>query len=179
MSSFRDICCWLHSRKGADVEVIRRDATTVGLRDLDLFSCELLHQISESADPSGSESATNRIFSSPTGGAEPEFDREWAEYVGPDLKHCFESSLATVKGDLESLKASSEDDAYQVDIPMSHLEAWIHALNQARLVLAARYDFGEKEMERMPLTGDMRALALYQIHFSGCLQERFLHELAE
>ena len=159
------------------MEVIRQDEKTVGLRELDLFSCELLHQIPSSADPSGSEAATSRIYTSPTHGAEPEFDEEWVEYVGPDLKHCFESSLETVQADLQSLKQSGEDDVYELAIPVTHLEAWIHGLNQARLVLAARYDFGESEMEKMPLSGDIRALALYQIHFYGYLQERFLQQL--
>ena len=159
------------------MEIIRQNLQTVGLRELDLFSCELLHQIAVAADPTGSEAATTRIFTSPTHGSEPGFDEEWTEYVEPDLKHCFETALETVKSDIEALKESAGDEAYELNIPLNHLEAWVHALNQARLVLAARHDFGEREMERMPISGDMRALALYQIHFYGYLQERFLHEL--
>ena len=61
---------------------------------------------------------------------------------------------------------------------MKHLEAWIHALNQARLALAARHDFSERELEReIPAEGDDRAFALFQIHFYGLLQEFFLRQL--
>jgi hypothetical protein len=61
---------------------------------------------------------------------------------------------------------------------VKHLEAWIHALNQARLALAARHEFAERELEReVPTEGGERALALFQIHFYGLLQEFFLRQL--
>ena len=63
-------------------------------------------------------------------------------------------------------------------IPVKNLEAWIHTLNQARLAIAARYDFSERDMDkRMSLDGGARSLALFQIHFYGVLQECFLQQL--
>jgi hypothetical protein len=63
---------------------------------------------------------------------------------------------------------------------VKHLEAWIHALNQARLALSARFGFTERDMEdAIPIEGDQRALALFQVHFYGFLQECFLRQLED
>ena len=52
-------------------------------------------------------------------------------------------------------------------------------MNQARLSLAARFDFSEKEMEARvpPSLETVRELSLLQIHFYGFLQEFILREL--
>jgi hypothetical protein len=50
----------------------------------------------------------------------------------------------------DEAKAGAEDDAapaatYELIIPFDHIESWYGALNQARLVLQARYEFPETE----------------------------------
>jgi hypothetical protein len=50
----------------------------------------------------------------------------------------------------DEAKAGTEDDAapaatYELIIPFDHIESWYGALNQARLVLQARYEFPETE----------------------------------
>ena len=50
----------------------------------------------------------------------------------------------------------------------------------ARLALAARYGFTEKEIDGpLPESGDVTTLALYQLHFYGWLQECFLRVLRD
>lgn len=150
------------------------------LAGLDPFLADLLHQISSAADPEGSTEAQARLYSTPTAGAEPEFDEEWAEFVLPDLQEYFASSLEIVQGDLAGLPPmDAVEGEYQLQIPTAHLESWIHALNQARLALTARYDVSEKEMSALPLSGGPRALSVFQIHFYGFLQECFLRHLEE
>ena len=156
----------------------RLDEQTVALRDLDLLCCELLHQIAISAEPGDSEAARARLFSSPSGGREPELDAAWKEYVEPGLAQLFRSALDVVRGDLQDFPAADPAEDYSLLIPVKHLESWIHALNQARLAITARYDFTDQEMEdKVPLEGDGRAFALFQVFFYGVLQEWFLAEL--
>ena len=156
----------------------RLDEQTVALRDLDLLCCELLHQIAVSAEPGDSTAARARLFSSPSGGREPELDADWKEYVEPGLAHLFRSALGVVQEDLRDFPPAEPADDYTLHIPVKHLESWIHALNQARLAITARYDFTEREMEgKVPLAGDTRAFALFHVYFYGILQEWFLAEL--
>ncbi len=160
------------------VEISRLDEATVEVWGLNPFLADLLKQIVSAADPSGCDAAEARLYSTPTAGAEPEFDVEWEELIQPDLEEYFASSLDIVQTDL--VKMPSHESAlsdYRLRIPMDHLESWIHALNQARLALVARYDISEKEMSNLPLQGDLRALSVFQVHFYGFIQECFLREM--
>jgi hypothetical protein len=84
-----------------------------------------------------------------------------------------------VQADLEKFSSEDADGSVSLTLPVQHLELWIHALNQARLALAARHDIAEREMDSLPIGGDPRALTVFQIHFYGYLLERFLRELEE
>ena len=159
------------------MKISRVDENTVALSRLDLLCCELLHQIPASAEIDD-RAVRERMFSSPTGGREPELERDWQRYVRPELRHIFQSSLQVVQGDLQAFPPSDGSDEHTLHIPLRHLDAWIHALNQARLALATRHNFAESEMESaIPMTGDARALALFQVHFYGFLMECFLREV--
>ena len=149
------------------------------LSQLDQLLSELLRRVVRSADPSGSEAAHARLFSAPTHDAsEAEMAEDWRRYVEPELAQLFQSALEIIEGDVKALRMDHKAGEAKLSIPVSHLESWIHGLNQARLTLAARYDFKEKEMDRvLPVTGDERAFALLQIRFYGILQEFFLREL--
>ena len=64
-------------------------------------------------------------------------------------------------------------------IPAKHADAWLNALNQARLVIAAKNNFTESELSdhfRSPI-GSRRDLSLFQVNFYGFLQEFILREL--
>lgn len=159
------------------MKISRIDERTVALSRVDLLCSELLHQIAVSAeldDPAVHE----RLFSSPTTGKESEFEEDWQRYVHPGLRHLFQTSLQVVRDDLKGFPPSQADENYTLRIPLNHLDAWVHSLNQARLALAAHHNFTEQEMEAvMPIAGDARSLALFQVHFYGFLLECFLREL--
>ncbi len=160
------------------MQIERIDEQTVALRDLDLLCCELLHQIALSADPGDSAAARDRLFSSPSAGREPELDADWKEYVEPELAQIFRSALGVVQHDLEDFPPADPTDDLALLIPVKHLDAWVHALNQARLAITARYDFTDRELEgKVPSDGDVRAFALFQVYFYGVLEEWFLREL--
>jgi Domain of unknown function (DUF2017) len=159
------------------VRIRRLDEQTVVISGLDAFCCELLHQITVSAQ-SDNAAARARLFSSPTRAREPELESDWRKYVHPELQQIFQSAREIVESDLKDFPVDPAADFHTLPIPVSHLEAWIHSLNQARLALAASFEFREEEMEREIATdGDTRALALFQTHFYGFLMEYFLREV--
>src|SRR5207244_79769 len=64
-------------------------------------------------------------------------------------------------------------------IPVEHAETCVNTLNQARVVIAAKYNFSEEELndhDRSPI-GSRRDLGLFQVNFYGFLQEFILREL--
>ena len=158
--------------------ISRLDQDTVAITKLDRTCCELLTQIVSSADPGDSDAARARIFSTPTHGREPGADRDWHEYVEPDLARLFQGALEIVQADLAEFPPDNRRREHTLHLPVKNLEAWIHALNQARLAIAARYDFTEEDMDApLSLISDARTMALFQMHFYGFLQECFLRQL--
>lgn len=151
---------------------------TVEISGIDLLCCELFQQIVVSAQVDDHPAARERLYSSPTGGREPSFDEDWKNYVEPDLRDLFHTAQEVVAGDLEKFPPDRPADTYTLHLPVKNLEAWIHALNQARIALSARYEFTERDMETpLPLDGDHRALALFQVHLYGFMQECFLRQI--
>ena len=159
---------------------IRRQGDYIEICELDPFLAELLRQIPESADTGGMEAAEQRLFSAPAPEVETEICAEWKVYVEPELRRLFQTATETVAGDLQQLNGSTKPfDNCTLRIPTDNADAWLNALNQARLVIAAKYNFDESELcdhYRSPI-GSRRDLGLFQVNFYGFLQEFILHEL--
>ena len=159
---------------------IRREGDTLEISELDPFLAELLRQIPDSTKPDGAEAAHARLFCLPADPAEKELCAEWKLYVEPELRRLFHSATETVLTDLQALNGQSKPFANcTLRIPTKNAEAWLNALNQARLVIASKYGFSEGELGdhyRSPI-GSRRDLSLFQINFYGFLQEFILHEM--
>lgn len=159
---------------------IRRDQDCLEISELDPFLAELLRQIPESTNTEGAEGAKERIFSAPAATSEREICAEWKLYVEPELQRLFQTATETVASDLQQLNGSTKPFANcTLRIPRKNSEAWLSALNQARLVIAAKYNFTEGELcdhYRSPI-GSRRDLGLFQVNFYGFLQEFILNEL--
>jgi hypothetical protein len=160
---------------------VRRDKDSLEISELDPFLAELLRQIPESTNTDGVESAQRRILSAPAVASEPDICAEWKLYVEPELRRLFRSATETVAADLEQLNGSMKPFANcTLRIPLENAEAWLNALNQARLVIAAKYNFTDGELcdhYRSPI-GSRRDLGLFQVNFYGFLQEFILQEIA-
>ena len=160
---------------------IRRRNAHIEISELDPFLVELLRQIPASADPGGVTAAEQRLFSSPTTRNESEMCAEWKTYVEPELRRLFQTATQTVAQDLQQLNGNEKLIANRtLRIPSKHADAWLSALNQARLVIAAKNNFTETELNdhcRSPI-GSRRDLSLFQVNFYGFLQEFILRELA-
>src|SRR5436305_15055281 len=180
-SSCTDISCSRRSRKPFDMEICRRK-DEIEISELDPFLAELLRQIPTSANPEGVPAAEQRLFSAPADPNEAEICAEWKLYVKPELRRLFQSATATVAADLEQLSGNEKTFANRtLFIPAAHADAWLNALNQARLVISAKNEFSEGELGdnyRSPI-GSRRDLSLFQVNFYGFLQEFILRELID
>jgi hypothetical protein len=163
------------------VQLTRPDEKSLLLSRLDPLLIDLLRRIAKSADPGDSTAARARLYSAPTHDQrEAELIEDWRDYIEPELARLFLSAIGVIETDLQTLRLEKVGGEATLSIPLSHLENWIHGLNQARLALSARHDFSEEEMENiLPLSGDPRAVALLQVRFYGILQELFLRELED
>src|SRR5256712_13963992 len=172
-SSCTAISCSPRSKRLVDMEICRRN-DEIEISELDPFLAELLRQIPASANPEGVPAAEERIFSPPTNGKETEICAEWKLYVEPELRRLFQTATQTVATDLQQLNGSAKPFANcTLRIPTQNAEAWLNALNQARLVIAAKYNFSDVDLcdhYRSPI-GSRRDLGLFQVNFYGFLQE--------
>jgi len=159
---------------------IRRQAEVIEISELDPFLAELLRQIPESTNPEGAEAAENRLFSLPADAADEDLCAEWKLYVEPELRRLFRTATETVSADLKMLNGTTKPFANcTLRIPTKNAEAWLSALNQARLVIASKNAFTDGELcdhYRSPI-GSRRDLSLFQVNFYGFLQEFILQEL--
>jgi len=158
---------------------IFREGEILQISNLDPFLAELLRQIPLSTNSEGAPEAEARLFSKPS--AEKEICSEWKSYVEPELRRLFRSATETVAADLAQLNGNEKSLRNRtLRIPLEHADAWLNALNQARLTIAAKNKFTEDELndhDRSPI-GSRRDLSLFQINFYGFLQEFILREIA-
>jgi hypothetical protein len=162
------------------MEICRRN-DALEIPDLDAFLAELLRQIPASTNPEGTPAAEERLFSPPAGPNETDLCAEWKLYVQPELRRLFRSAAETVAADLEQLSCREGTFANRtLRIPIKHADAWLSALNQARLVIAAKCNFSDGELGdhyRSPI-GSRRDLSLFQVNLYGFIQEFILRELS-
>ena len=158
---------------------ICRQNDELEISELDPFLAELLRQIPASTSPDGIPPAETRLFSGPAGASQKEICKEWKLYVEPELRRLFHSATETVAEDLKQLSGNEKTLANcTLRIPTEHADAWLSALNQARLVIAAKNNFTDGELcdYRSPI-GSRRDLSLFQVNFYGFLQEFILREV--
>ena len=126
------------------MEIYETAAGRMGFRDVPPVLAGLLRQIPRSVDAE-SDAAEERFFPSPSlDPGEEGLRDDWKAHVHPELHHLFQSARQVVAADLRGLQ--EEDELFAMEFPIGHADAWLSALNQARLALATRHGFGEKEL---------------------------------
>ena len=150
---------------------LRRTSTdSWELRDIHPLLATFLSELPKVA--ARHKKAQARLYPDPIGGvAHAEFRRDWKEHVRPELERLFASSRDIVARDLSA--PGGHNHGTEVAIPCAHLEAWLSALNQARLVIVEESNFTEADLDHHepPDLATQRGLSLLKIHFYGHLQE--------
>ena len=156
--------------------LIRRlKENSIELMDIEPIEAELLRQVPGVCDSGVDSRSEARLFSAPANSSEGQFLNDWAEYVRPELRHLFLSARTTVKEDLEKL-SDFKGRLGRFVIPRTHCDAWLNALNQARLILATKFNFSDRElsMHEAPKWFSRRDMVLQQINFYAEIQERLI-----
>ena len=151
--------------------LLPKDAETLLLAGLDEFLAGLLREVPSAGTPS--EGNESRLFPDPTRGREPEADEDWSQYVRPELEEWFADNRQVVARDLKGL-CDRGARGMEMEIPLAHLGAWIHALNQARLALTELHRLQERELDEDLEASGLRGLVLFQVQFYGLMQEWLL-----
>lgn len=144
----------------------------VEVGEIDPFFAMLIRELPGIAC-SDDEKTEARIYQSPTNGADEDADSEWKDSVEPELRELFSSALDLVVENLAAMK-ETEDAALVLQIPASHVDAWMHTLNRARLSLAAQWDIDEHDMDGSQPSRNSdpeRSMALIKIEVYGMLLE--------
>lgn len=150
---------------------MKLQATEAGellVEEIPTFLLQLLREIPVRA---GSRHARVEARFFPDPSSDPSLAEDWKSLVQPELLALFQADRETVRADLRTV--TEDGGAYVLRIPGNHLDAWLGALNQARLAIAEEGQFGEKDIseEVKPDLEDPRSLALFQLGFYGFLQE--------
>jgi hypothetical protein len=148
--------------------------------DIEPLEAELLRQVPGVCESGGDDRSEARLFSDPADSSDSQFLTDWAEYVRPELRHLFISSRNTVKEDLKKL-SNLPGRLGRLVVPRAHSDAWLNALNQARLILATKFNFTDRElsMHQAPKWFSRRDLVLQQINFYAEIQERIIDAIEE
>jgi hypothetical protein len=159
------------------VEIHVSEKRVTEFRDVPPFLFDLLKEIG-TAGASMDPRVEGRLYPSPVDRSDDAMIREdWNAFVQPDLQAGFQAARDTVQADLRG--ASNDAGLWTLEIPANHIEAWLNALNQARLAISEENHFGENELaEELSLQPESsRDRALLQMHFYGMIQEWFVRIL--
>jgi hypothetical protein len=147
---------------------------------IERIEAELLKRVPLCCEFDENSAVSSRIFPDPAAPTEREFIEDWNELVRPELRRFFLSAKQIVESDLDALKTKL-GRLSRFLVPLDHGEPWLNTLNQARLVLATKFEFTEAELSAfdLPRTFSRREVVLHQINFYAAIQERLIEILLE
>ncbi|MBW0000955.1 MAG: DUF2017 family protein [Verrucomicrobia bacterium] len=159
------------------MRINRGKGEKIDFSQVEPIEAELLKQIPAATQGEDDPKVKSRLYPDPGGSAEAGLAADWEELVRPDLEHLFLSSRRVVEEDLALIR--ERRGFATLSLPLAHADAWLNVLNQARLVLATRYEFTDTELLQYepPVIFSRRDLALLQINFYAAIQERLIEAL--
>jgi hypothetical protein len=116
--------------------------------------------------------ARRRLYPDPDSGeGGAALQRDWDEHVRPGLERLFATSREVVSRDIAAGTHGGNLDTLVV--PAANIDAWLNALNQARLIIVEENNFAEDDLDQReaPDLATRRGLALLKVHFYAHLQE--------
>jgi hypothetical protein len=120
-------------------------------------------------------SVRERLLADPTDNAA--INRDWRELVTPELEALWKSNNELMAADLGRFENDPDQaDCARVIFPANHAAAWLSAINQARLTLAARWNVTEADMNRPAgkLKRTPRDRDIFLIHLLAYVEQLFI-----
>ena len=147
---------------------------SIRLESLDPLFVVVLREIPRLLDPDQPDAARRRLYPFPSD--DDEQSQEWERLVHPELFALVATAQEGVRRDLEELEIGEEGG--RITIPAKHVNAWISALNVARLTLGTVHDFDEDDMEgHGPSDFGDRDMARVKVYLMGWLQQMLIEEI--
>jgi hypothetical protein len=158
-----------------DLRIERLDEKHLRLCGLPTMLAVMLREMPEILEMRDGPDAAVRLFPNPTK-ADDKINKEWQQMVSPELRHLFVSAAETVTRDLTAMSGNNGDpELYEVTFPIEHLNAWMSALNQTRLILAEVHKVDEADMEQREFDPqNSKHLAALRIQLLGYLLHLFV-----
>ena len=122
----------------------------------------------------------SRRYQDPTADND-EANAEWQRMMRPDLLHLFGEARDVVAQDLELVRATLEHPlGARLDIVPEHMNAWISALQLARVSLGAAHGLDEEDVDVEAVLAEPgpRSQAMLRMHVLGDLQGLLLQAIA-
>ena len=153
-----------------DLRISAPDAKHLRIDGIDSLLGMCLQELPAILEKRDSPAVRQRIFPNPSSDAKA--NNDWQQHVTPELRHLFVSAGETVVRDLTGL------DAGTLKFQAEHANAWMSALNQARLILGELHHITDADMEAGDLDPrDPKQRAVLLIHIYGMLLQLFVeHE---
>ena len=146
-----------------DLRVTRDGSGEIQIRGLGGVLLQSLYGLPEILREREQVGVRDRLFPDPVSN-DDRLNSEWHETMDTDLHYLFASAEVTVVRDMATLSCGS------IVFPEAHFEAWLSALNQARIILGELYSVDEKDMSPEDIHPENeRDQALLQIHIYGYL----------
>jgi hypothetical protein len=147
----------------------RRDADRVVVENITPDLAAVLSELSDHIGSDQPEVVRRRLLPDPSD--DEEIAAEWRIRQHPELLALLADARRIVESDLPGLRQEGHRPRFSLSFPAAHLDAWISALNAARLALGARYDVTSDQMDPDYVPSDHdAALALMRIDLYAWLQ---------
>jgi hypothetical protein len=148
--------------------VERNGEDGVCISGVDAATLALLHEVPSILHYRSHPNVSKRFFPDVKPG-DAQATEEFHEAMDPDLEYLFASAEEILIQDLAKIREGT------IDIPDTHVRAWMSALNQARLILAELNEIDAADMGRGEFDpGEKKDLAVLKIHFFGFILHLFI-----
>ena len=181
-------------------QLSRMSDGSLRLSELAPWFVGVLVQLPDLLDSDQPEAVSQRLYPDPSD--DKEIQETWDKYVRPELFALVATAREIVLQDIGNLRLGTDPDPRgedtellppglamcSLDIPGKHVQAWISALNVARLTLSTRFELEDMDMtepddddeldeeEDDENVFDMRRIAIAQVHLLGFLQQMLVEE---
>jgi hypothetical protein len=147
----------------------------IRIRGIDPVLLDCLQNLPQILEQRDSPAARQRLLPDLTP-ADPQANREWQHAVAPELRHLFATAGETVIRDLTAVTPTDPSARHhELTFPAEHVNAWMCALNEARLILGQVFQITEADMATTEF--DVRrpkGRAVLRIHVLGYLLQLFV-----
>ena len=143
------------------LRVERSGEKHIHVTGLDPVILDCLHALPEIFDQRDQPAARRRLLPDPT--TDRAINADWQQTITPELRHMFVAATDTVTRDLTGITPDGE-----LTFAVEHLNAWMSALNEARLILGELFHITDADMDTPEFdVTTPKGLAVFRIHVLG------------